>query len=213
MQLVLFNPKIGPCQVLPFWARLDQGAMVMKGCSTFPKPPALLEPHHHRSLWVLFSRTDGGFCIFHLLVWWNLNFLHISQWITLPTQSNLVLYFLCANFLHSFIMWLMILYLSPHSLPLQFCCVLSILALIWLVLTTLFCAAFRRDYVSLLMFPFLSHVHVLSCEMLLLLFSLLLLLLVFHISLSWWFFTGVWVTASLLKSPGLFLVFLPFSII
>ena len=26
---------------------------------------------------------------------------------------------------------------------------------------------------------------------------------VFHISISWWFFTGVWVTASLLKSPGL----------
>ena len=24
---------------------------------------------------------------------------------------------------------------------------------------------------------------------------------VFHISVSWWFFTGVWVTASLLKSP------------
>ena len=34
----------------------------------------------------------------------------------------------------------------------------------------------------------------------------------FHISVSWWFFTGVWVTASLLKSPGLFLVFWPFSI-
>ena len=34
--------------------------------------------------------------------------------------------------------------------------------------------------------------------------SLLLLLLfmrVFHISVIWWFFTGVWVTASLLKSP------------
>ena len=34
----------------------------------------------------------------------------------------------------------------------------------------------------------------------------------FHISVSRWFFTGVWVTASLLKSPGLFLVFWPFSI-
>ena len=31
--------------------------------------------------------------------------------------------------------------LSPHSLHLQFCCVLSILFLIWLVLTALFCAA------------------------------------------------------------------------
>ena len=34
----------------------------------------------------------------------------------------------------------------------------------------------------------------------------------FHISISQWFFTGVWVTASLLKSPGLFSVFWPFSI-
>ena len=35
---------------------------------------------------------------------------------------------------------------------------------------------------------------------------------VFYISVSWGFFTGVWVTASLLKSPGLFLVFCPFSV-
>ena len=35
---------------------------------------------------------------------------------------------------------------------------------------------------------------------------------VFHISVSWWFFTEVGETASLLKSPGLFLVFWPFSI-
>ena len=35
---------------------------------------------------------------------------------------------------------------------------------------------------------------------------------VFHISISWWSFTGVWVTASLLKSPGLFSGFWPFSI-
>ena len=29
----------------------------------------------------------------------------------------------------------------------------------------------------------------------------------FHTSVSWWSFTGVWVTASLLKYPGLFSVF------
>ena len=34
---------------------------------------------------------------------------------------------------------------------------------------------------------------------------------VFHISVSWWFFTGVWMTASLLKSPGLVSGFWPFS--
>ena len=46
MQLVLFNPKIGPYQVLPFRASVDQGAMAMKWCSAFPKAPAPLEPHH-----------------------------------------------------------------------------------------------------------------------------------------------------------------------
>ena len=37
------------------------------------------------------------------------------------------------------------------------------------------------------------------------------LITAFHISVSEWFFTGVWVTASLLRCPGLFLVFWPFS--
>ena len=31
---------------------------------------------------------------------------------------------------------------------------------------------------------------------------------VFHTSFCWWFFTGVWLTVSLLKSPGLFLAIL-----
>ena len=38
------------------------------------------------------------------------------------------------------------------------------------------------------------------------LFLLFLLLSVFHTSVSRWFLTGVWVAASLLKSPGLFSV-------
>ena len=38
------------------------------------------------------------------------------------------------------------------------------------------------------------------------------LIRVFHISVSWWYFTEDWVTASLLKSPGVFSVFWPFSI-
>ena len=62
----------------------------------------------HRSLCVLFSRTGAGLRIYHLLVWSNLNFLHITQWITLPTRSRLVLYSFCANLLHSLIMWLMV---------------------------------------------------------------------------------------------------------
>ena len=45
MQLVLFNPLIRPYQMYLFRARVDLGAMVMKGYSAFPKAPASLEPH------------------------------------------------------------------------------------------------------------------------------------------------------------------------
>ena len=138
----------------------------------------------HMSSCVLFCRTGAGLYIYHLLIWPNLNSWRISLWITSPTQSCLVLYSFCANFMHSLIMWLRVSSLSPHSLHLLFCCVLSIFALIWLVLTALFCAAISRDYFSLLNFPFLSHVQVSSCEMLFInrLFSLPVL----HTSVSWW---------------------------
>ena len=104
-----------------------------------------------RSLCVSFSRIDSGLCIYHLLIWSNFNFLHNFQWITFtfPTQSCLVLYYSCANLLHSLIICLIISSLSPHKLRLLFCCVLSILALIWLVLMVLFCAAIRKDLISL----------------------------------------------------------------
>ena len=39
------------------------------------------------------------------------------------------------------------------------------------------------------------------------------LLRVFHIRVSWWFFTEVWVTASLFKCPELFSVFWPVLVI
>ena len=73
-----------------------------------------------RSLCESFSRTGAGLCIYHLFVWSNWNFLHISQWITLPTQSCLALYSFCSNLLHSLIMWLIVSSLSPHSLHLLF---------------------------------------------------------------------------------------------
>ena len=121
----------------------------------------------HRSLCVLFSWTGAGLCIDHLLVWSNLDSLHIFQWITLPTQSCLVLYSLCTNLLHSLIMWLMVSSLSPHCLHLLFCRVLSILTLIWLVLMALFCTA------------------------IIIIIIIIYSIRVFPISVSWWFFTGV----------------------
>ena len=102
------------------------------------------------SLRVSFSMTDSGLCMYHLFLWSNFNFLHNSQWIILLTQSCLFLYSFCANLLHSLIMWLTVSSLSPHSLHLLFCRVLSILALIWLVLIALFRTAIRSDSVSII---------------------------------------------------------------
>ena len=42
--------------------------------------------------------------------------------------------------------------------------------------------------------------------------NLLIIIIVFHISVSRWSFTGLWVAVSFLKSLGLFSVFCPFSI-
>ena len=109
--------------------------------------------------WATLSRIGAGLCIYHLLAWSNLNFLHISQLITLPIQSCLVLYSYCANLLHSLIMWLMVTFLSSNSLHLLFCCILSILTLIWLVLMALFCAAIRRDSVSFLAMSRFCHMR------------------------------------------------------
>ena len=51
----------------------------------------------HWSLSVSFSGTNAGLRMDHLFVWSNLDFLHISQWISLPTKSCLLLLFFRAN--------------------------------------------------------------------------------------------------------------------
>ena len=152
----------------------------------------------HGSLCVSFSRTGPGLCIYHLFVWSNLNFLHISQWITLPTQSCLALYS-CANLLHSLIMWLIVLFLSPHSLHLLFCCVLSILSLIWLVLMALSCTAIRRDsvyplefFTSALASGFSLEFEWQQVSLLLLLLLLFYPLRVFHINRNWHLSLIIW---------------------
>ena len=43
--LVLFEPYIWPYHVQPLAARVDLGAMTMKGYSSLLKDPALLETH------------------------------------------------------------------------------------------------------------------------------------------------------------------------
>ena len=113
----------------------------------------------HRSLCVSFSRTDAVLCIYHLLAWSNLIFLHIYQWITLPIQSCLDLYSFCANSLHSLIMWLIVSYLSLHSLIYprfdmigSLCChwerllLLFTYLLLWEFLTPVFRDGFFRGF-------------------------------------------------------------------
>ena len=135
----------------------------------------------HRSLCESYSWTGAGLFIYHLFVWSNLNFMHISQWITLPTQSHLVLYSFSANLLHSLIISLIASSLSPHTRHLLFCWVLSILALIWLFPMALYFAAIRRDYYYYYYYLRVFHI----C------FTWWLLLLLFYT--LWVFHTGVWV--------------------
>ena len=45
MPSVIFDLKIGPYQVLPFQARVNQGVMAMKENSTIPKSPGLKLRH------------------------------------------------------------------------------------------------------------------------------------------------------------------------
>ena len=66
----------------------------------------------HKSLCVAFSRTRAGLCIYHLLVWSNLNFLHISQWITLPTQSCLAFYSLSYYYYYYYYYFLRVFHIS-----------------------------------------------------------------------------------------------------
>ena len=84
--------------------------------------------------------------------------------LTHPVMPSLIL---CVNLVHSHIMGLIVLFLSPHYLHLLFCCVLSFLHLILLVLMVLLCAAIRKDSISFLKFSFLRLTHIFLCEMLL----------------------------------------------
>ena len=114
---------------------------------------------------ISFSRTESGLRKCHLVVWSNFNFLHNSQWITFPVQLCQVLYSFCTYSLHLPIMWLIVLSLLPHKTYIcYFFCILSIFALTKFVLMTMFCAAIKKDSVSLLRFSFLSHVQVYSYE-------------------------------------------------
>ena len=73
-------------------------------------------------------------------------------------------------------------------------------------------SAGTKSSIRQVLFSFLLIITRPSCQTEIIIIIILSLELSFHISVSRWFFTGVLVTASLLKSPGLFLVFWPSSI-
>ena len=55
--------------------------------------------------------------------------------------------------------------------------------------------------------PFMSEIFRAGIIIIIMIIIIIIIIIysftVFHISVSWWFLTGVWVTLSLLKSPGL----------
>ena len=63
-RLVLFNPYIGPSQVLPIQARVNLGAMAMKGYSAFPKDLALFSVVHRTLIEEVLSICRDAVCVF-----------------------------------------------------------------------------------------------------------------------------------------------------
>ena len=51
--------------MLPFLARVDLGAMPVKGCSAFPNAPALLEPHHQILIGRVLPLCRGAVGVFY----------------------------------------------------------------------------------------------------------------------------------------------------
>ena len=108
-----------------------------------------LKQKSKRSLCFSLSGTDSGLCIYRLLVCSNFYFLRNSHWITLPGQWCQLVYSHGAILLHLLILWLIVLFLSPHNLHQLFIRLLLILPIIYLVLMALFCATIRRNLISL----------------------------------------------------------------
>ena len=128
--------------------------------------------------------------IFVTLVLINWSF--TEAWVTASLLKSWRLFFCIRADVTNPMVWMVLIlsliFLSLFYRPLGM--VPNIQAIISITVTFIFCTIFTRtDY-----------------------YYYYLLIRVFHISVSWWFFTGVWVIASLLKSPGLFSVFWPFSI-
>ena len=65
--------------------------LLLQGLVFWPRLGDLSACQSPIDVYVSFSRRGAGLCIYHLFVWLNWNFLYISQLITLPAQSWLLL--------------------------------------------------------------------------------------------------------------------------
>ena len=101
--------------------------------------------------------------IYHWVEWSNFNIFHIFQWFTFTIKSFRVLHPLCASLLHLLTMRSTVSSLTPLSIDVLFCCVLSIFVLTELVFMTLFCATISRDSISYFIFFFRWYVQIFSC--------------------------------------------------
>ena len=115
----------------------------------------------HRSLCVSFSRTGAGFCIYHLLVWSNFNFLHISQYRPSHVSPYTPVLIYCIRLLCDWSFRLC------HCIAYIYCFVASLFS-IWYDWYLWRWPVLLLGEIPFLSerFPFLSQVQVFWCEML-----------------------------------------------
>ena len=128
----------------------------------------------------------SGLCMYHGLVWWNFNHLHSSQWINFSTQLCLFLCFFCTSLLQSFILKVIVSFLSAK------CSLAVLLSLIYFSFDAV--ASSSSSTSSSYYYYYYNYHYYYSLQ-------------VSHISISWWSFTGVWMTASHFRFLKLFSVF------
>ena len=95
-QIVLFDPLIGPHQVLPLRLGMDLGAMTKKGYSAFCKAPRL-EPHHQivychiqDPYWGVFHLCRDAVSVFYSPSWlgWPCFEFYLTQERSVQIQMN-----------------------------------------------------------------------------------------------------------------------------
>ena len=115
---------------------------------------------HQIILYVSFSQTDSGMCLYNLTVRSRFCLLHYFQWISCLTLSYPILYSFGAMILHSLAIQLIFSSFLSHNLHLLFYCLLSISPLKVWSLWLCFLLLWEKKSVSIIRFTFLRHVQI-----------------------------------------------------